>query len=142
MWIYLWLAIIVIALVVEFCTNEMVSVWFAGGGLVAVILAAFEVPWEVCIPVFLVLSFVLLLCFRKVTMKYLNRNTARVNADSAIGKEYELLSAIEFNKAGTIKINDVVWNVTTEKQTDAISAGEIVKVVALKGNKYIVEKAN
>ena len=108
MWIYLWLAIIVIALVVEFCTNEMVSVWFAGGGLVAVILAAFEVPWVVCLPVFLVLSFVLLLCFRKVTMKYLNRNTARVNADSAIGKEYELLSAIEFNKAGTIKINDVV----------------------------------
>ncbi len=139
MWIYAWLAVTAIALVIEFCTNEMVSIWFAGGGLVALILSACGVPWMISLPVFIVLSLVLLLSFRKIVMKFLNKGDARTNADSAIGEEFALLSSIEFNKPGTIKINDIVWNVTTEKQGESVTEGTIVKVLALKGNKYIVE---
>lgn len=139
MWIYVWLAVTVIALVIEFTTNEMVSIWFAGGGLVALILSACGVPWAITMPIFLALSFVLLISFRKIVMKYFSKGDSRVNADSAIGKEFTLLTAIEFNKPGTIKINDVVWNVTTENQGVTIPEGTIVRVVSLKGNKYIVE---
>ena len=140
MWIYTWLAVTVIALVIEFTTNEMVSIWFAGGGIVALILSACGVPWAITMPVFLVLSFALLISFRKIVMKYFSKGDSRVNADSAIGKEYTLLTAIEFNKPGTININDVVWNVTTETQGATIPEGTIVRVLSLKGNKYIVEQ--
>ena len=139
MWLYAYLIITAIALIIEFVTNEMLSIWFAGGGLVAIILSACNLPWTITMPVFFVVSLVLLLVFRKVVMKYLNKGDARTNADSAIGKEYALLTPIEFNKPGTIKINDVVWSVTTEVQGETISEGTIVKVIALKGNKYIVE---
>ena len=140
MWLYAYLIITAIALVIEFVTNEMVSIWFAGGGLVSLILSACNLPWMITMPVFFFVSLVLLLAFRKVVMKYLNKGDARTNADSAIGKEYALLTPIEFNKPGTIKINDVVWSVTTEVQGETIAEGTIVRVIALKGNKYIVEK--
>ena len=140
MWLYFWLILTAIALILEFVTNEMLSIWFAGGGLIAIILSACNVPWVVTMPVFIVVSLVLLICFRKIVMKYLNKGDARTNADSAIGKEFALLTPIEFNTPGTIKINDVVWNVTTETQGETIAQGTIVRVLSLKGNKYIVEK--
>ncbi|MBQ3219085.1 MAG: NfeD family protein [Clostridia bacterium] len=139
-WIYIWLGVTAFALILEFCTNDMVSVWFAGGGVIAMILTAVGLSWYVHLPVFIVVSFVLLLSFRKMVLKYLYKGDEKTNADSAIGKEYVLITAIEFNKPGTIKINDVVWSAVTENQNDAIPKGSVVKVVNIKGNKYIVEK--
>ena len=139
-WIYIWLAVTALALILEFCTNDMVSIWFAGGGVIAMIISALGLSWYVHVPVFIVISFVLLLSFRKLVLRYLDKGEVRTNADSAIGKEFALISAIGFNQPGTIKINDVVWNAVTENQNDIVAEGTIVRVVKLKGNKYIVEK--
>ncbi|MBQ3492822.1 MAG: NfeD family protein [Clostridia bacterium] len=139
-WLYVWLGITAVALVIEFITSEMVSIWFAGGGLIAMIISAFGVEWYVHVPVFIALSLTLLLSFRKMALKYLDKGDIRTNADSAIGKEFTLLSPISFNQAGTIKINDVIWSVITENANESLSEGTIVRVKSLKGNKYIVEK--
>lgn len=140
MWIYIWLAVTVVALVIEFITSDMISVWFAGGGIVAMILAVCGVEWYIHLPVFIVLSLTLMLVFRKMVLKYFNKGESRTNADSAIGKEFELLSDISFNSPGTIKINDVVWGAMTENVQDVLQKGTIVVVKGLKGNKYIVEE--
>ncbi|MBQ7348791.1 MAG: NfeD family protein [Clostridia bacterium] len=140
-WIYIWLAVTAVALILEFCTNDMLSIWFAGGGVVAMIIAALGASWYVHLPVFIAVSLVLLLSFRKLVLKYLDKGDVRTNADSAIGKEFELITEIGFNHPGTIKINDVVWNAVTENQNDQIPAGTIVRVVKISGNKYIVEQA-
>ena len=139
-WLYVWLGLTAVALVIEFITSEMVSIWFAGGGLIAMIISAFGVEWYVHVPVFIALSLTLLLSFRKMALKYLDKGDIRTNADSAIGKEFTLLSLISFNQAGTIKINDVIWSVITENANESLSEGTIVRVKSLKGNKYIVEK--
>ena len=139
-WIYIYLAIVVLALLVEFFTSEMVSVWFVGGGIISMILSACNVGWEVHFPIFIGVSIILLACFRKFVLKYFNKGESKTNADSAIGKEYELLTEIGFNKPGSIKINDVIWSAVTENQEDVISAGAVVKVVGIKGNKYIVKE--
>lgn len=139
-WIYIYLAVVVLALLVEFFTSEMVSVWFVGGGIISMILSALNVSWEVHLPVFIGVSIILLACFRKFVLKYFNKGETKTNADSAIGKEYELISEIGFNKPGTIKINDVVWSAVTENQEDVIPMGTVVEVVGIKGNKYIVKE--
>ena len=140
-WVYIWLGVTALALIIEFVTNDIISIWFVGGGLVAMIISAFGVSWYVHVPVFILLSSVLLLSFRKIVLKYLFKGETLTNADSAIGNEYVLLTEISFNQSGTIKINDVVWSAVTEKQNEKIPAGEKVKVVSIKGNKYVVEKA-
>lgn len=139
MWIYIWLGVTAIALIIEFVTTEMVSVWFAGGGLVAMILAIFGVDWYVTVPVAIVVSFALMLAFRKLVMKKLNKGEVKTNAESVFGKEFTLLSDEKEDGAATIKINGVVWEVKNKDETPLKKGGK-VRVLSLEGNKYIVEE--
>ena len=140
MWVYVWLGITVFSLVIEFMTSDLISIWFAGGGIIAIILAACGLEWYVQSPAFFVVSLILLFCFRRLALKVFNKEESKTNADSAIGKEYQLLDAIGFNQPGSIKINDVVWSAVCEEQNKEIPKGAIVKVISIKGNKYIVEE--
>ena len=140
MWLYAWLAVTAAALIVEFMTTELVSVWFVGGGLVAMLLAGLGLEWYVHVPAFIVVSFALMLCFRKLVMKKLNKGEVKTNAETVIGKEYELLTAIGFNQAGSIKINGVVWTAVAEDDNAEIPAGTKVVIERIEGNKYIVKE--
>lgn len=140
MWLYFWLFMTVMAVVIEFITTDMVSLWFAGGGIVAIILSACGLPWFIHIPAFIVVSFLLLLLFRKMVLEKFNKADSKTNADMAIGKEFILLSPIGFNQVGTIKVAGVVWNVDTENEEDEIEQGKKVIVKYIKGNKYIVQE--
>ena len=140
MWTYLWLGIFVMSLVFEFLTTDLLSVWFAGGALVSMVLAICGVAWYVQVVVFFVLSFVLLFCFRKLALKIFNKEESKTNANAVIGKEFDLLASIGFNKAGEIKINDVIWSAICEDSHVEIPEGTRVKVVGIKGNKYIVKE--
>ena len=138
--LYFWLGVTVVALVLEFITADMVTIWFAGGGLIAMILALLELSPYIQIPVFIAISVVCLLCFRKMVMKKLNVKTSNLNADSVIGKEYILLTEIGFNKPGSIRVNDVVWSAVTDNEMDEIAEKSKVRIIGLRGNKYIVEE--
>ena len=59
-WTYVWLGVTAVALIVEFITSDLLSIWFAGGGIIAMILALCGLSWYVHLPIFIVLSFVLL----------------------------------------------------------------------------------
>lgn len=139
-WFYIWVGITALALVIEFLTTDLLCVWFVGGGIVAIILSACGLEWYIHLPAFIVVSFALLICFRKLALKFLIKKEEKTNAESSIGKEYTLLTSIGFNQVGTIKIGDVVWSVECKDEHQEIEQGQIVKVVAIKGNKYIVEK--
>ena len=140
MWLYIWLAVTAAALIVEFMTAELVSVWFVGGGLVAMLLAGLGLDWYVHVPAFIVVSFLLMLCFRRLVMKKLNKGEVKTNAETVIGKEYELLTAIGFNQAGSIRINGVVWTAVAEDDNAEIPAGTKVVIEKIEGNKYIVKE--
>ncbi len=138
-WLYIWLGVTAVALIIEFITSDLLTIWFAGGGIIAMILAACRLEWYIHFPVFIVVSLGLLLGVRKIALKYFIKSDDKTNADSAIGKEFTLLSEIDFQKSGTIKIGDVIWSVKTKDEHQTVPEGAIVKVVSLEGNKYIVE---
>lgn len=140
MWVYIYLAVTVISLIVEFVTVEVVSVWFAGGGLVALILSLFNIDWYITIPTFIVVSFLMILLFRRIVIKRLSKEDFKLNADSAIGKDFALLSDITEEQSGTIKINGVIWNVVLSDENITAKKGEKVRVLDIKGNKFLVKK--
>ena len=140
MWIYIWLAVTAAALIIEFITSEMVSVWFVGGGLVAILLAGLDLNWYFHVPAFIVVSIVLMLCFRKLVMKKLNKGDVKTNAETVIGKEFELLTPIGFNSAGSIKVNGIIWTAVADNDDAEIAAGVKVVVLRIEGNKYIVKE--
>ena len=88
--IYVWAGVVALSLIIEFITQELASIWFSGGGLIALILAACKVGIAWQIPVFVVVSFALLLATRPLVKKFIKKEKVATNADSLIGKKAKL----------------------------------------------------
>ena len=138
---WVWLGIIVVSAIVEACTMDLVSIWFAIGALLPLILSATtSLAWPYQILIFIVISAVLILSLRKITKKWLFKNSNyQTNKNALIGKQVRLLEKTDFDHAGTVKIGDVTWvAVGHEKQT--ILKGKLVEIVDLEGNKLKVKE--
>ncbi len=140
---WVWLAVIVVALVIEIATLELVSIWFSIGAVIPFILAAIDgVPIEIQIVVFVAVSALLIIFLRKIAQKWLLRNSnTKTNIDVQIGKVYRMLEDADFEKNGSIKINDIVWTAVSENG-EHIEKGQLVEIVKVDGNKMIVKKTN
>ena len=138
-WLYIWLGVVAVTLVVEFLTLDLVSIWISLGAFIAMILAGCGVRFEIQIIVAIVVSVASLLGLRKLTMKFLNKNTEKTNIDLVIGTKTKLLSPITKDEMGTIKVNGIVYSAKTEDQQE-IKEGEQVELVRMEGNKFIVKK--
>ena len=138
---WVWLGVIVATAVFEIITTDLVSIWFTFGAIIPFILATttdLDVAWQIAI--FLVISAILLASLRKITMKYLFKNSnSKTNLDTIIGQRYRLLEKTDFETLGKVKIKDIEWNVTGDKQ-QTIKKGKIVEVVKISGNKLIVKE--
>lgn len=139
---WIWLSVMVIAVILEIITTDLVSIWFAFGSLVPLIISAFDALnpiWQTTI--FVVISAVLIASLRKVTLKWLfKNNNSKTNVDALIGQKYRLLEATDFETLGKIKIKDIDWSVVGEKQ-QTIEKDAIVEIVKIEGNKLIVKPA-
>lgn len=139
---WIWLALVIVAVVVELISADMTSIWFAIGALVAMILAIFpEVAWYVQLPVFLVISFILLLALRPIAKKYFtSRDNTKTNVDALAGQRVILQTVPTATEAGSTTIGDVTWMVVLETPSDEFTVGETAEVVEVRGNKLIIKK--
>ena len=140
MWVYIWVAIILLAIVVEIATVELVGIWFVPGALIALVLALFGVHWAIQVGVFAVATVLFIIFFRKKLIQYLSKDKSKTNTDLLIVKELKLITPIAFQTPGSVKINGVVWSASLEDETAELKEGSLVKVVEIKGNKLIVRE--
>ena len=140
--LWVWLGVVVVATVVELCTMDMTSIWFAASGIVALILSAFpQIHWLVQLIVFIVLSSVFIVGLRPICRKIMLRHmNEKTNADSMVGKKVYMLTKAAFGTIGSVKISDVVWSAVPADETETIEEGEIVEIVGIRGNKLVVKK--
>ena len=141
--IWIWLAVICASLIFEFVSTSMTSVWFAFGALVSLILSACKVDilWQVV--VFVIVSLVFLLSFRKLALKFLFRNKdEKTNTSAFVGREYLLLEEVTSYNYGTVKIDGVIWSCISANPDENIPAGTVIIVQEIKGNKLIVKPKN
>jgi membrane protein implicated in regulation of membrane protease activity len=137
----IWLGVFVLALVIEAIGTDLVSIWFAAGALVALIVSLIPgVDWWVELIIFMVISIASLLCFRPLVHKYLRRDLINSNIDEMKGKKGLLVEKIDLLHQGVCKINDVRWTAIAQDDKTKIPAGSIVEVLAVSGNKLIVKK--
>ena len=100
-----WLSILVLCIVIEIATMGLTTIWFAGGALVAAILAMLSVPFPVQVVSFILVSFILLLFTRPVAVKYFNKDRVRTNVESLIGQEAIVVSEIDnLEQAGRVTL--------------------------------------
>ncbi len=135
---YIWLILFILLLVIEGATLALVTIWFAGGALLAFLSSLIGLPLWFQILVFIGSSVLMLVLLFPLAKKHLKVGQARTNADALPGKIAVITQAITFNTIGKASINGVIWSAKGEGE---FSEGEKVRVVAIEGNKIIVEKA-
>lgn len=142
--VYVWLGLFVIMVIVEFATSELVSAWFAGGALLALIVSLIPgTPFWSEIIVFSVSSLLLLLAIRPLAKKKLMKKKENIqfNVDGMIGQKAVVTQKITELEPGLIKLHDVEWTAeTADKKT--IKKETIVKIVDIIDNKVKVEVIN
>ena len=139
MWI-VWLAIFVVAIIIEATTTELVSIFFCFGSIVALIISFIPgASWWVQLIVFIVVSGASLLGLRPLVHKYFNKEKRNTNVDELIGKKITIL---DLNKDNIYeaKVNGLVWRVTTVDEEEQLKENDKAEVVAISGNKLVVRK--
>ncbi len=138
--VWVWLALLVLFIITEIATVQLTTVWFAGGALIAMLLAAFGVKSiTVQVIVFLAVSIVLLIATRPIVKKHINKKSQPTNADRNLGQKAVVTEEINNIEAkGTAKINGVEWTARSE-DGKIIPAGSTVTVVKIDGVKLIVK---
>ncbi len=137
----IWLAVLFVCIVVEVGTLGLATIWFAGGALVAAILAMVNAPlWAQVIAFFLV-SILLLIFTRPVAVRYFNKNREKTNIDSLMGKEAIVVSEIDnLQGIGRVQVEGKEWTARTIANGITIPVGTVVIVNKIDGVKLLVEE--
>ncbi|MBE5852530.1 MAG: NfeD family protein [Lachnospiraceae bacterium] len=138
--VIMWLAVLVILVIVELATMGLTTIWFAGGALVATIIAALNGPVWLQFICFVVVSLVLLVLTRPIAMRYFNQSREKTNTDSLIGKQ--AIVTLDINNllgTGQVMLNGMEWSARSTKEDVKIEAGAVVIVKGISGVKVLVE---
>mgnify|MGYP002514001635 FL=1 len=136
-----WLILFVVLLVIEIFTMGLTTVWFAGGALVAFVLAFAGLGLPVQIIVFLLVSILLLVLTRPIAIKFFNQERQKTNADSLIGQKAVVFETIDaLHGTGRVEVNGMEWSAKAEDLSAVIETGAVVTIEGIQGVKLIVKK--
>ena len=134
---YSWLILFVILIILELCTINLTTIWFAFGALLAYVTSLFFDNVIIQTTVFLVVSVATLIFTRPIVKKYLLKKPSRTNADMLIGKVGIVTKEIVKDNVGEVKIDGKYWSAKSNKK---IKEGRKVEILYIEGVKLIVEK--
>ena len=137
---YVWLAFVILFVVAECMTVGLVSIWFAGGSLVAMLLAmaGAGIGWQLF--AFLLISAGLLMATRPLAKKYINNKKEKTNYKSVIGEVAKVTETIDnYNQTGAAFADGKEWMARSTDNAVVIQKDALVKVVAIEGVKLMVE---
>ena len=121
-----WLVMLIVFVLAEAGTVALVSLWFAAGALVALILSMLSAPIWMQFTLFLLVSGVMLWLLRPVIRRHFKPHLTRTNADAVIGKVGITMAPINNMMAqGKLLVDGMEWSA---RSTDGQEIPENVKV--------------
>ena len=134
----IWLLIIVLAVILEEHTAELVSIWFAVGAIVGIVGTLLNWPIHFQIIAFAVVTLVLVLATRPLAKKLTKNSEIKTNASRLIGMKGKLTKAITADEKGEIKIDYQYWTAQSVDNKE-IAKDTIVVVKDIVGNHLVVD---
>lgn len=140
--IWIWLAVMLLALVCEGCTTALVSIWFVPPAIISMILAVIGVDVWIQVVVFFVVAIASIAVFHSVFKKKLAITKKKAtNTDVLIGEKAVVTEDIDNLRAiGCVKVNGQLWSALNENETETVKIGDVVEIVAVKGVKLVCRK--
>lgn len=138
-----WLGLLVVFLIVEAaCPIHLVSIWFAVGSLIALVIALLNGAIWLQIVVFLVVSAGLLALLWPFVKKFIKPNITATNVDSLVGKFAHVTEDIDnIDAHGQAKVNGLEWSARSA-DGKPIPKGTLVCIERIEGVKLIVSPAS
>lgn len=135
-----WLILFIILIVIEIFTMGLTTIWFAGGALIALLMAFIGFGLPVQIGVFVIVSVILLVVTRPIAVKYFNVERQKTNAESLIGQQALVLKDVDtLHAVGLVEVNGQEWSAKTDEPGGFIPKDSIVSIEGIQGVKLIVK---
>ena len=134
----LWLILLIGFLLTEAATVAMVSLWFAIGALVAMVVSLLGLQTWIPVVAFLVVSGVMLILLRPLSKRYFTPKLLRTKVDALLGSVGRITVPVDYvNATGQVKLGAMEW---TARSADGrpIPVGTLVKVEKIEGVKVFV----
>ena len=134
----IWLVAMVAFFAIEATSVTLISLWFAGGSLAALIVSLLGGEFWLQAVVFVVVSLVLLALFRPLVRKFIKPKITATNVDSVIGSQgYTTEQVDNVAATGQVKLGGMFW---TARSTDGspIPPNTLIRVDRVEGVKVYV----
>lgn len=136
-----WLVALIVFAVAEAATVGLVSIWFAGGALVALITASLGGQIWLQVVLFLVVSVVMLALLRPFVRKFSTPHRTKTNADRHVGATALVTEEIDnLKETGAVRLDGVTWTARSETG-QSIPVGTLIRVERISGVKVYVKPA-
>ena len=134
-----WGTVMVVTIVAEIATTQMISIWFSCASLVSLVLACFNAPRWAQFCVFVAMTALLLILTRPIVKK-LKKQYVGTNADMNIGKTAIVTETIHNELSqGRATIGGVSWKAVSA-DGNVIEKDETVTIQDIEGAKLVVSR--
>lgn len=135
-----WLSAVIVLGILESVTVQFVSIWFAGGALLALIAALLGASAPTQSIIFVVASALLLVLTRPLVKKLIASDGFKSNTDGLIGKSAVITRASDmFGEGGEAKVGANRWSVKSSDGTQ-LQEDDVVTIEKIEGVKLVVKK--
>lgn len=140
MMIWIWIAVIVCACFFEWLTQlQLVSIWAALGGLVALVLELCGVDFNIQIIVFFLITLIAIALTRPLAKKLMKFDSTPTNSDMNIGKIGKVVKIVDGDMGiMRVKVENEDWSAVTENKS-VLPLGTDILVKKIEGAKLIIE---
>ena len=136
----IWISAIVVFVVVEALTVQLICIWFALSALVTMIVSLLGAPLWAQLTVFPVCTVILLLFTRPAVKKLMKGKLTHTNADRILGMPAVVVQEVNNDAAeGQVKVMNQIWTARS-LGGDILPRDAKVTVRSIEGVKVIVEK--
>lgn len=135
----MWSVAIIVFIIAEASTAQLVSVWFVLGAAAGLVSAVCGAAFYIQLIVFIAVSLLALIVTRPLVKKYIKPKKEHTNADRVLSHDGVVVEEINnLNATGQVKVDGKIW---TARSADGsiIPKGSIVITEKISGVKLIVK---
>ena len=136
-----WLIAMVVFILTEAATVALVSIWFAAGALVAIVVALLGGSLSLQVTLFLAVAILLLASMRGLVRKHFTPTLIRTNVDSVVGSVGVVTTPVNNIAAlGRVELNGMEWAARSTTGSP-LPEGAQIRVDRVEGVKVFVSLA-
>lgn len=133
----MWLIVVILLVIIEAMTVNLVTVWFIISGIITMFLSFFLSDLISQFAVFVLLGILLMLLTKPFIEEIKKNKEEKLNLERIIGMQGVVIKEIKKNVVGEVKVDGKVWSAISDKR---ITVDSDIIVEEIHGVKLLVSK--